>query len=32
MGIEQPEAMTGKSLLLTGIERDRQPDALSGVA
>jgi 2,3-bisphosphoglycerate-independent phosphoglycerate mutase len=32
MGIEQPESMTGTSLLLTGIERDRQPDALSGVA
>jgi 2,3-bisphosphoglycerate-independent phosphoglycerate mutase len=32
MGIEQPETMTGKSLLLTGIERDLQPDALPGVA
>lgn len=32
MGIEQPEEMTGKSLLLNGLERELQPDALTGVA
>ena len=32
MGIRQPDAMTGKSLLLTGMERNSQPDALPGVA
>jgi len=32
MGIAQPEDMTGKSLLLNGLERELQADALPGVA